>query len=70
MLLIVSPRQAEWFNAFFNYKNRDDLQLVIPVEDIIKWNNKGYEYLLLLYRNDFYEQYKEIINKRKSHNRK
>ena len=61
MLVISAPRQEWWFTAIFNYKNREDPQLVIPKEEILKWNNGDYKYLLLLYRNEYYEKYKNVI---------
>ena len=62
MLLIVDPRQETWFDGFFNYKNREDLQSTIPLKDIDKWNNKEFKYLFILYRSFYYDKYKDKIN--------
>lgn len=62
ILLIANPRQECWFNAFFNYSNRDDIESLITYTEIEKWNNRYYKYILIFYNNEFYERFKDYIN--------
>lgn len=62
ILLIANPRQECWFDAFFKYKNREDLQSWIQKSEIDKWNNKEYKYILILYKSFYYDTYKDYIN--------
>ena len=62
ILILGNPIKLSWFRAFFNYSNRENLELVIPSEDIEKWNNKEYKYLLI-YNNAIYlERYDRKLN--------
>ena len=47
ILIIGNPRQEFWFDGIFEYKNRNNLETIIPIEDIEKWNeNEDYDYLV------------------------
>ncbi|MBP3255715.1 MAG: hypothetical protein J6M60_04430 [Clostridia bacterium] len=63
ILLIANPRQEFWFNGIFNYSNRKNLESVIPITEIERWNNKDYKYILILYRSIYYDRYKSDIIK-------
>ena len=62
ILLIADPLQEWWFNGFFNYGNRKNLQSFIPMSEVEKWNNKEYKYVLVLYSSLYYDKYKDNIN--------
>ena len=62
ILLIMDSRQEYWFWAFFNYKNRNDIQATITKKEVDKWNNNEYKYLLVLYESNYYNQYKGLIS--------
>lgn len=63
ILLVVNPRQEWWFKAFFNYSNRDDFEVMLPSEEIYKWNDNQYTYALITYKGLNYKIYEKFINK-------
>lgn len=62
ILILGTSRQEYWFDAIFTYKNRQDLQTIIPLEDIQSWNNnEKFKYSIILYKTDYYKKYKDIF---------
>ncbi|MBE5820337.1 MAG: hypothetical protein E7310_05960 [Clostridiales bacterium] len=62
VLIIGNPRQEFWFDGIFEYKNRNNLETIIPKEHIENWNDdKNFEYLIIFNRSYYYDNYKEDI---------
>ena len=62
ILLVVNPRQEWWFKGFFNYSNRDDFEVMLPEEEIYKWNDNQYNYILITYKSINYKIYEKFID--------
>lgn len=65
ILILGNPRQEYWFDGIFTYRNRQNMESVIPIEHVAQWNdNKEFKYLLVFYRSYAYGQYQdEIVEK-------
>lgn len=65
ILILGNPRQEYWFDGIFTYRNRQNMESVIPIEDVAKWNdNQEFKYLLVFYRSYAYGQYQdELVEK-------
>lgn len=66
ILILGNPRQEYWFDGIFTYRNRKNMESVIPIEHVAQWNdNQEFKYLLVFYRSYAYGQYKDEILEKK-----
>lgn len=61
-LFIADYMQEAWIRAIFVYVNRGNLELNNYNEQIEKWNNGEYEYLICFENSNRYKKYKDKIN--------
>lgn len=62
VLIIGNPRQEFWFDGIFEYKNRNNLETIIPKQHVENWNDdKKFEYLIIFNKSYYYDNYKEDI---------
>lgn len=63
ILILGNPRQEFWFDGFFEYANREDLETYIPYDDVFSWNsNQKFKYLIVFYRSYAFDEYKDKID--------
>lgn len=62
-LIFGEPKQEYWFWGIFGYKNREDPEIYIELEEVRKWNeNEKYDYLICFNRTNTYKNYAQYIN--------
>lgn len=65
ILILGNPRQEYWFDGIFTYRNRQNMESVIPIEHVAQWNdNQEFKYLLVFYRSYAYGQYQDELIER------
>ena len=63
ILLISNHIDEHLLQLFFNYQNRGNLELNNINQEIEKWNNGNYEYLIIFQKGYFLNKYKNIEQK-------
>ena len=63
ILLISNHIDEHLLQLFFNYQNRGNLELNNIKQEIEKWNNGNYEYLIIFQKEYFLNKYKNIEQK-------
>ncbi len=61
-LILANQRQEFWIWAILKYKYKENLYYATTKQDVEKWNNKTYEYLIYFKNSYAYQQLKETIN--------
>ena len=65
ILILANARQECWFDGFFTYKNREDLQKLVSKEEIQNWNdNEKYKYAIIFKRSYIYDHYKDLFEEK------
>ena len=61
-LILANQRQEFWIWAILKYKYKENLYYATTKQDVEKWNNKTYEYLIYFKDSYTYQQLKETIH--------
>ncbi len=61
-LILANQRQEFWIWAILKYKYKENLYYATTKQDVEKWNNKTYEYLIYFKDSSTYKNLKQIVN--------
>ena len=61
-LILANQRQEFWIWAILKYKFKENLYYATTKQDVEKWNNKTYEYLIYFKDSYPYKQLKPILD--------